>query len=99
MEHYTPAVILISGFLFDLVLGDPNYRYHPVRIIGSVIAWLHNYLKYRPWNLRLSGVLLTLLTILISVSAYALIVTAFYQIHPTAAILINIYFVYSLIAH
>lgn len=98
MEHYTPAIILISGFIFDLILGDPNYRYHPVRLIGGLIDWLHNWLKGRSWNLKLSGVILTLLTILISVSIYSLLVAAFYQLHPTVAILINIYFVYSLIA-
>jgi adenosylcobinamide-phosphate synthase len=98
LEHYTPVIILISGFLFDLILGDPSYRYHPVRLIGSLIDNLHNFFRGRSWNLKLSGVILTLLIILISVSVYSLLVAVFYKVHPTAAILINIFFVFSLIA-
>jgi adenosylcobinamide-phosphate synthase len=98
MEHYTPVIILISGFILDLILGDPNYRCHPVRIIGTLINRLHNYFKGKSLNMRFSGILLTLLTILFSVSVYSVLVMLFYLVHPTAAILINIYFVYSLIA-
>jgi adenosylcobinamide-phosphate synthase len=98
MEHYTPVIILISGFIFDLILGDPNYRYHPVRIIGTLINWLYKYFKIRSMNQRFAGILLALLTILFSVSVYSVLVMLFYLVHPSAAILINIYFVYSLIA-
>jgi adenosylcobinamide-phosphate synthase len=98
MEHYGAVIILISGFLFDLILGDPNYRFHPVRIIGSLIDRLHKYLKRRSMNQKFAGILLALLTILISVSVYSVLVMLFFLVHPTAAILINIYFVYSLIA-
>lgn len=98
MEDYIPAIILISGFLFDLILGDPNYRYHPVRIIGRLIELLHKFFKSRALNMRFSGVLLALVTILISVSAYSIIIMLFDMVHPTLAILMNIYFVYSLIA-
>ena len=89
MEHYTPVIILISGFIFDLILGDPNYRFHPVRIIGNVIDRLHKHLKRRSMNQRFAGILLALLTIIISVSVYSLLVMLFYLVHPTAAILIK----------
>ncbi|NLA74038.1 MAG: cobalamin biosynthesis protein CobD [Deltaproteobacteria bacterium] len=98
MQGYTPAIILISGFLFDLILGDPNYRYHPVRVIGRLTDLLHNWFKGRPMNMRFSGVLLALLTILISVSAYFIIIILLNLAHPILAMLMNIYFVYSLIA-
>jgi adenosylcobinamide-phosphate synthase len=48
--------------------------------------------------MRFSGVLLTLVTILISVSAYSILIVLFDLAHPVLAILMNIYFVYSLIA-
>ncbi|MBN1905867.1 MAG: cobalamin biosynthesis protein CobD [Deltaproteobacteria bacterium] len=98
MEDYIPVIILISGFLFDLILGDPNYRYHPVRIIGRLIELLHYFFKGRSLNMRFSGVLLALVTILISVSVYSIIIMLFNMAHPTLTILMNIYFVYSLIA-
>jgi adenosylcobinamide-phosphate synthase len=98
MEDYIPLIILISGFLFDLILGDPNYRFHPVRIIGRLIDLLHYFFKGRSVNMRFSGVLLTLLTIIISVTVYLFIIMLLNLAHPILAILMNIYFVYSLIA-
>ena len=39
------AVMLVIGFLLDLLIGDPRWLYHPVRIIGNSITffekWLH----------------------------------------------------------
>ena len=34
------AAALILGFLIDLLLGDPRWLYHPVRIIGNSISLL-----------------------------------------------------------
>ncbi|MES2201390.1 MAG: adenosylcobinamide-phosphate synthase CbiB [candidate division FCPU426 bacterium] len=41
--------------LLDLVLGDPAFRWHPVRLMGSVIAWVE-----MRWRTKVSGVLLAL---------------------------------------
>ena len=30
---------LIAGFLLDLLLGDPEWLYHPVRLIGKYISF------------------------------------------------------------
>lgn len=30
---------LILGFLLDLSFGDPRWLYHPIRLIGNLIAW------------------------------------------------------------
>ena len=30
---------LILGFLLDLAFGDPRFLYHPIRLIGNLIAW------------------------------------------------------------
>ncbi len=37
------ALALILGFLIDLLLGDPRWLYHPVRIIGNGISLLEKY--------------------------------------------------------
>ena len=39
------ALALILGFLIDLLLGDPRWLYHPVRIIGSGISLLEKLLR------------------------------------------------------
>ncbi len=28
---------LILGFLLDLVIGDPHFLYHPIRLVGNLI--------------------------------------------------------------
>ena len=39
------ALALILGFLIDLLLGDPRWLYHPVRIIGNGISLLEKILS------------------------------------------------------
>ena len=29
-----------TGFILDFICGDPVWLYHPVRLIGALIAWL-----------------------------------------------------------
>ena len=39
MLHYSmPA--LAAGFILDLMIGDPRLLYHPVCLIGNLIAFL-----------------------------------------------------------
>ena len=39
MLHYSmPA--LAAGFILDLMIGDPRWLYHPVCLIGNLIAFL-----------------------------------------------------------
>ena len=33
-------IALIAGFFLDLLIGDPHWLYHPVRIIGLLISLL-----------------------------------------------------------
>lgn len=32
------AIVLFLAFILDLLLGDPRYRFHPIRLIGRCIA-------------------------------------------------------------
>ena len=36
---------LIIGYLLDLLLGDPVFIYHPIRLIGNLIAFLEKKLR------------------------------------------------------
>ena len=59
------AAVLMSGFLLDLVFGDPQFLYHPVRLIGRLIQWLEGGIRkrcgQRERRLLLGGVVLTVL--------------------------------------
>ena len=98
MEIYHPSIILLLGFIADLVIGDPGYRYHPVRIIGNCINMLMRRLKTGHKNRQLAGVFLAAITLLFSGIIYSFLYLIFNRIHPFAGFLLNVYFVYSLIA-
>ena len=35
---YYHMIAFLAGFLLDLLIGDPHWLYHPVRLIGNLIA-------------------------------------------------------------
>ena len=92
------AIILILAFIVDCILGDPPYRYHPVRLTGQLIIQMESFLR----RIGLSGItggwLLVLFTIIIILSAYFILKIIFCAIHVWALLALNIYIVYSCIA-
>ena len=64
---------LIAGYLLDLLLGDPEWLYHPVRLIGKYISTAENRLRKRGGNLRISALILTVSTMMLTMAAAALI--------------------------
>jgi len=55
------SLVLISAYLLDLILGDPRWLPHPVRLIGRMIRFLEN--GFRGWGtspvwLKAAGILL-----------------------------------------
>ena len=71
MRDYMLA--LMAGFALDLLLGDPEWLYHPVRLIGKYISWMEKRLRKRGGNLRKSAVFLTASTVLLTMAAAVLI--------------------------
>ena len=71
MKEYMLA--LGAGFALDLLLGDPEWLYHPVRIIGKYISWMEKRLRQRGGNLRKSAVFLTASTVAATMAAVGLI--------------------------
>ena len=76
MIKYSWAAVL-CGLVLDLLLGDPRWLYHPVRIIGKGISFFEMILrKIFPSGRkgeRAAGVLLVLLVTACSVSIPAVI--------------------------
>ena len=64
---------LIIGFALDLLLGDPSWLLHPVCIIGKYISFAEKSLRRRGGNLRVSAVMLTASTVLLTMAAAALL--------------------------
>lgn len=61
-----PPLLLAAAFVVDLVLGDPRWLPHPVVGIGRLIHGLETLLYDRIRSRRLGGLLLTVLTLLIT---------------------------------
>ena len=59
-----PALVLLIILGLDLIFGDPVYRFHPVRLIVSLISWLEAGLRHSGLNGKFGGVLLSLLLII-----------------------------------
>ncbi|QUC67315.1 adenosylcobinamide-phosphate synthase CbiB [Aristaeella hokkaidonensis] len=64
---------LIAGYLLDLLLGDPEWLYHPVRLIGKYISFAEKRLRKRGGNLRICALILTISTTLATMAAVTLI--------------------------
>lgn len=82
MIYYTlPAVVL--GFLLDLLLGDPRWLYHPVRIIGKLIDGfeylIRSLLPKTKAGERIGGGILVALVVAVSTGIPAVILYLLYH--------------------
>lgn len=89
----TILAALILGFIFDLIVGDPSWLYHPVCLIGNLIAFLEKKLRaIFPKNEKgelLGGCLEVLLVCLIVLTVPFLIRKALYHYCPAAGFLLE----------
>ena len=94
----TPLLLLWSIFLLDLWLGDPVYRFHPIRLIGSLLIYLERWLFARGWNGYMGGILLGLLLLGIVLGCYFLLQKLFGSLHPVLSWSLDLFLGYSLLA-
>ncbi len=59
-----PSFTLLIILVLDLIFGDPVYRFHPVKLIGSLISLYETRLRQSGLNGKFGGILLSLLLIL-----------------------------------
>ena len=50
---------IIAAFILDILIGDPQWRYHPVRLMGKFIEGFEHVLRRLPLPERPAGMLLT----------------------------------------
>jgi adenosylcobinamide-phosphate synthase len=91
-------IVIVLGFILDLMIGDPHYRYHPVRIMGGGIAFFEKILRRFRLDGLGGGILLVLIVEIISLSGYILIRVILYFIHPILALCFDIFICYSCLA-
>lgn len=93
---------LTTGFVLDLLLGDPRWLYHPVRLIGTWISFLEKRFlkiaKTSPKKQLFLGGVLWILVVLISAGIPAVVLWVAGNIHPVLAFVLESFWCYQLLA-
>ena len=101
MFKWTPLA-LILGFVIDLLLGDPRWLYHPVRVIGKEISFLEKKLRgifpKTPQGERQAGLLMVILLCILGFVIPAGILFLAYKIHTLLGILLETFMCYQMLA-
>ena len=101
MRYHIVAFFL--GFLLDLVLGDPYFLPHPVRLIGRLIAGLEKSLRRKKetendtrefWQ---GAELVTIVLLSVAVVVSTLLLAA-YRLHPYAGMAVECLMTYQILA-
>ena len=60
------------GFVLDAIFGDPDFKLHPIRLIGYLILFLEKVMRrIFPKNERLGGAVMAICVLIICVLFYA----------------------------
>lgn len=90
----TALAALIVGYGLDLLLGDSSFLYHPIRVIGNLIAllekWLRKVFPKTPKGELAGGVFLVILVCLAGYGVPALLLFAAFKIHPVIGLLLEV---------
>ncbi len=67
--EYTVIIPLLIGYVLDLILGDPRWLPHPIRLFGNCIAFGEKKLNTYPFTF-VKGMLLTLVLVSLTLSFF-----------------------------
>ncbi|MEJ8735012.1 adenosylcobinamide-phosphate synthase CbiB [Mediterraneibacter sp. ICN-202921] len=98
----------VTGFLLDLLFGDPVWLYHPVRLIGRWITFLEKQIfgfcekyteeKMKAKKLLIGGGFLWVSVVLVSTGIPCLLLLLAGKIHPVFAFCLETFWCYQLLA-
>lgn len=101
MWKWTIAVV-VCGFIIDLLLGDPRWLYHPVRVIGNGISIFEKILRKifpkTKYGERIAGGILVILTVGCSVGISWGILALCYHVNLWLGLVLESFWCYQLLA-
>ena len=93
---------LTAGYALDLLIGDPHWLYHPVRLVGNLISFLEKRLRLifpKTHKAELAaGAVLVILTSGITAAAAAGLLYLASLIHPAVRLALEAVMCYQLLA-
>ncbi len=95
------TIAIISGYILDLIIGDPHWMYHPVQIIGNLISLLEKLLLKKDDTDRkkyIKGMILAVLTPVVTCAVVILILVIFYSINIKAGCVVEAVMCYQILA-
>ena len=92
------AILLLASFALDLVVGDPVYRWHPIRLMGRTISHFERWLRRTGRDGRAGGCALVATLGVLWTAAVSVLVAALYALHPTLGMSFHALALYSLLA-
>ena len=99
LSSLTPrADLLAAAVVLDLLFGDPAYRWHPIRLMGSSLTWIEARLRGAGADGRIGGSVLFAVLALVWGGGVTALVAGAAELHPTAAVAAHVFVLYSLIA-
>lgn len=93
-----PGITIVAAYLLDLMVGDPPYRFHPVRVIGRGITRIETSLRRCGLTGMAGGGLLVLITAAATILLYFCIAELLSRVHTIPLFLFHLYLVYSCLA-
>ena len=92
------GLIILFAFILDLILGDPHWLLHPVRLIGRLIAFLEDNLRKTKIPLKISGIILVLCVVLFTSGLSFVLVKSAYMVNYYLGMMVSVVIVYFAIA-
>jgi adenosylcobinamide-phosphate synthase len=92
-----PTILLLAVGL-DLLVGDPVYPLHPIRLVGGLLTWLESLLRRVGADGYGGGITLFVLLAAGSLAGVLAIVVGAARLSPRLGWLVEVFFVYSFLA-
>ncbi len=86
---------LVCAFVLDLVIGDPVYRFHPVRLMGTAIEKAEAFLRVKPGYEKIKGAVLALLLPVFVFTLVWSVIALLNRIHPLLGWAVNVFGIYA----
>jgi adenosylcobinamide-phosphate synthase len=94
-----PNALLLSGaVVLDLLIGDPVYRAHPIRLMGNILTWFETCLRKLGANGYGGGIALFLLLSIVWVGGSGAVLFGLQKWNNPAALVFHLFLTYSCLA-